>query len=41
MHNRLAAILCLLLLGLSAAGCTKCGPFWEDWPRACHAGEPR
>ena len=36
-------ILCLLLLAVSAAGCTKCGFFWEDWQhqRACHSDAPR
>jgi len=39
--GRWTAILCLLLLAASAAGCTKCGPFWEDWqPHACHSAPP-
>jgi hypothetical protein len=41
MHRRVFAILALLLLALSAAGCTKCGFFWEDGPRACHSEAPR
>jgi hypothetical protein len=42
MHRRLAAIACLVLLGLSLAGCTKCGWIWEDTgPHACHADSPR
>jgi hypothetical protein len=41
MHRRLFAILCLLLLALSAAGCTKCGWLWEDGQRACHSDAPR
>ena len=30
-----------LLLALSAAGCSKCGFFWEDGQRACHSEAPR
>jgi predicted small lipoprotein YifL len=42
MPRRFVAILCLALLGLALAGCTKCGPIWNDWgPRACHADAPR
>jgi|PersoiStandDraft_1058852.scaffolds.fasta_scaffold11662_2 hypothetical protein len=37
MHKRLAAILCLVVLGFSLGGCTKCGWFWEQGGRACHA----
>jgi predicted small lipoprotein YifL len=42
MRKRLAAIFCLALLGLALAGCSKCGPFWEDSaPHACHSDAPR
>jgi len=41
MHRRVIAILCLLLLALSAAGCSKCGFFWEEGQRACHSETPR
>jgi len=41
MHRRLFAILFLLLLAVSAAGCTKCGWLWEDGPRACRSDAPR
>ena len=41
MARRLRTILCLALLALSAAGCTKCGFFWEDGQRACHSDQPR
>jgi len=42
MQRRLATILCVLVLALSAGGCTKCGWLWQDGARACHAdGAPR
>jgi hypothetical protein len=41
MHKRWIAILCLLLLAAGAAGCSKCGPFWLDGPRACRSDAPR
>jgi hypothetical protein len=41
MPKRLAAVLCLLLAGLSVSGCTKCGWIWEDGARSCHSGTPR
>jgi hypothetical protein len=42
MRRRLAAIAGLVLLGLSLAGCTKCGWIWEDAaPHACRADTPR
>ena len=37
MRQRLAAILCLALLGLSLSGCTKCGWLWNENGRACHS----
>lgn len=40
MIQRIAAVFCLLLLTLGAAGCTKCGWVWEQGGRACHAGQP-
>jgi hypothetical protein len=40
-RQRLAAILCIALLGLSLGGCSKCGPFWGEGGRACHADAPR
>ena len=24
-------VLGLVLLGFALSGCSKCGPFWEDW----------
>jgi hypothetical protein len=41
MNKRLAAILCLVVLGLSLGGCTKCGWIWSDWGKACHADVPK
>jgi hypothetical protein len=41
MPKRGIAVFCLLLLALSAAGCTKCGWLWEDGQRACHSAAPR
>jgi len=41
MVRRSLTILALLLLALSAAGCTKCGFFWEEGQRACHSEAPR
>jgi hypothetical protein len=41
MRRRLAAIACLVLLGLSLGGCTKCGFLWDENGRACHSETPR
>jgi hypothetical protein len=41
MNKRLAAILCLVVLGLSLGGCTKCGWLWDDWGKACRADLPK
>ena len=41
MSKRLAATVCLVLLGLSLAGCTKCGWLWDQSPRSCHSDAPR
>jgi hypothetical protein len=38
--QRLAAIVCLIVLGFSLAGCTKCGWLWDEGPRACHSDAP-
>jgi len=40
MLRPLTVIACILLLGLSLSGCTKCGWIWEDW-HACHSVAPR
>jgi hypothetical protein len=34
-------ILCLLLLGATLGGCTKCGFIWDDVGHSCHADAPR
>jgi hypothetical protein len=31
MFRRLVVMAGLLALGLALSGCSKCGPFWEDW----------
>jgi hypothetical protein len=31
MLRVLAVVVGLIALGLSLSGCSKCGPFWEDW----------
>ena len=31
MFRRWVIILGLVALGLALSGCSKCGPFWEDW----------
>jgi hypothetical protein len=31
MLRRWVIILGVVTLGFALSGCTKCGPFWEDW----------
>jgi hypothetical protein len=40
MKTRLAAILCLALLGLSLGGCTKCGFIWDE-AKSCRSDMPK
>jgi len=40
MYRRLAAILCLALIGLSLTGCTKCGWIWQDGASVCRSDAP-
>ncbi len=38
MLRRFALVLCLAAFGFVLNGCTKCGPFWDDWmqsPKSC------
>jgi hypothetical protein len=38
MARRFVVIFSLAALGLALAGCTKCGPIWDDWvqsPKSC------
>jgi len=38
MLRRCVLVVCLVALGLVLNGCTKCGPFWNDWlqsPKSC------
>ena len=37
LPKRIAAVICLVVLGLSLAGCTKCGWLWDEGPRTCHS----
>lgn len=41
MNKRLAVILCLVVLGLSLGGCTKCGWLWDDLGKSCRADLPK
>jgi hypothetical protein len=41
MLRRLAVVVSLIALGLALGGCSKCGPFWEDAPHACHSDSMR
>jgi hypothetical protein len=43
-RRRIAAIACLIILGLPLGGCTHCGWIWDDWghkPKSCSSDEPR
>jgi hypothetical protein len=37
MFRRLIVLFGVIAVGLALSGCTKCGPFWEDWmqPKSC------
>lgn len=41
LSKRIAAVVAVALLGVSLAGCTKCGWIWEDGAHACHSAAPR
>jgi hypothetical protein len=41
MPKRIAAVICLLLIGLSLGGCTHCGWLWDQGPRSCRSDSPR
>jgi len=41
MRKRVAAILCLAVLGLWLGGCSQCGWLWNDLGHACHSVTPR
>jgi hypothetical protein len=41
MTRKLATIVCLLALGLGVSGCSKCGFWWDQGSRSCHAEAPR
>ena len=40
MPKRVAAILFLVLVGLSLGGCSRCGWLWDQGPRSCHSDSP-
>jgi len=38
MLRRAVLMSAMLALGLALSGCSKCGPFWDDWmqgPKSC------
>jgi len=38
MLRRLILIASVIAAGLALSGCSKCGPFWDDWvqsPKSC------
>lgn len=39
-HKNLIIMLCLLALGATLGGCTKCGWLFSDGSRACHSDAP-
>ena len=44
MLKRLTVLSCLLALGLTLGGCSKCGFWWDDWqsrPGACKGDFPK
>jgi len=43
MLRRLVLISGMLALGFALSGCSKCGPFWDDWmqsPKSCKSDRP-
>jgi hypothetical protein len=42
MLKRLSVLLCVAALGLTLAGCSKCGWFWDDYlgPQSCRGAAP-
>jgi hypothetical protein len=40
MLRHVAVAIGLIALGLALGGCSKCGPFWDDWmtpAKACRS----
>jgi len=35
MRKRLSVLLAVIVLGSALGGCSKCGFFWQEGPRAC------
>jgi hypothetical protein len=41
--KRFTTLICLIVLGATLAGCTKCGWIWDDWtaqPKSCLTDVP-
>jgi hypothetical protein len=42
--ERISIIAAIMALGLALGGCSKCGPFWDDWrsmPKSCQSDLPK
>ncbi|MEA2951704.1 MAG: hypothetical protein QOJ96_1224 [Alphaproteobacteria bacterium] len=40
----ISIIAAVMALGLALGGCSKCGPFWDDWrstPKSCQSDLPK
>jgi hypothetical protein len=35
MLKRLISALAVVALAITLAGCSKCGFWWDDWPKSC------
>jgi hypothetical protein len=42
--KNVSVVIAIIALGLVLGGCSKCGPFWEDWrstPKSCQSDLPK